>query len=209
MLCAEISESRMATKAQQVEDGQGGGHRDHQAQEIERRAGAQRPAEHPGRLQPQAGVAAGDALPAREHLFDDEAEGQRRDAEINALDPQRRQAHHHADGGGQRGGAGQRDEERHAVAGEIGLGVCADAQEGRVAQREQAGEAGQQHQAEADDAVDQHEGELGQPVLGKEPGRGDQQQAQRAVPEHVAAVPGQLNVLAVVGLEDETHLLIS
>ena len=39
----------------------------------------------------------------------------------------------------------------HAGADEHGLGVRADAEEGGMAEREQPGEAGEQHQAEADD----------------------------------------------------------
>jgi hypothetical protein len=53
-------------------------------------------------------------LPAREHLLDDEAEGQRGHAQVDALDAQRRQADHHAHGGGQRRRAGQRQRKRPA-----------------------------------------------------------------------------------------------
>jgi hypothetical protein len=74
-----------------------------------------------------------------------------------------------------------------------------------VPDRELPGEAGQQHQPQADDAVDQHEGQLRQPVLGQQPGRGDQHRTQEAIPEHVAAVLGEGDVLGVAGLEDEAH----
>src|SRR5574340_666831 len=40
----------------------------------------------------EPGVAVGHALPAREPLLDDDAERERRDREVDALDPQRRQA---------------------------------------------------------------------------------------------------------------------
>ncbi|MNT51266.1 hypothetical protein D3C72_1882260 [compost metagenome] len=74
-----------------------------------------------------------------------------------------------------------------------------------MAQRKQAGEAGQQHQPQAHHGVDQHKGELRQPVLLDHPGRGQQEQAQQAVPEHVPAVFGELDVLVVVGLENKPH----
>ena len=66
-----------------------------------------------------------------------------------------------------------------------------------MAEREQAGVAGQQHQAEADDRIDEDEGELGQPVLGHEPRRGEQRQHQQAVPERLPAVLDEADVLEV------------
>ena len=121
MLCAEISESRIATKARPV------GERSRfriasvastastQAQEVERlgrcRASSRTAS---GALHVQPGVAAGHALPARQHLLDDEAEGERGDAEVDALDAQRRQADDDADRGRQRAGARQRERERHS-----------------------------------------------------------------------------------------------
>ena len=39
----------------------------------------------------KAGAAAGDAFPAGKYLFDDEAEGERRNRQVDALDAQRRQ----------------------------------------------------------------------------------------------------------------------
>jgi hypothetical protein len=94
---------------------------------------------------------------------------------------------------------------RQPGADERRLGVRADAEEGRMAEREQAGEAGEQHQAEADHRVDEDEGELRQPVLRDDPGRGQHRQHQQAVPEHVPAVLGQADVLQVAGLEEEAH----
>jgi hypothetical protein len=70
-----------------------------------------------------------------------------------------------------------------------------------MADGEEAGETGQQHQPQADDAVDQDEGELGQQVFRQQPRRCQQPQAQQPVPEDMAAVLGELDVLAVVGLE--------
>jgi hypothetical protein len=49
-----------------------------------------------------AGVAAGDRSQRAKHLLDDEAEGQRGDAQVDALHAQRRQADDHADRGRQR-----------------------------------------------------------------------------------------------------------
>jgi hypothetical protein len=64
-----------------------------------------------------------------------------------------------------------------------------------VAQRELAGEARQQHQPQADDAVDEHEGQLRQPVFGQQPGRGQQGSAAGRT-RTLAAVLGQADVLA-------------
>ena len=86
-----------------------------------------------------------------------------------------------------------------------GFGVRADAEERGVAEREQAGVAGEQHQAEADDGVDQHEGELGEPVLGEQPRRREQRGDEQAVPERLPAVLDEADVLEVGRLEEEAH----
>ena len=140
MLCAEISESRIATKARPVGErsrfrmASVREHGDDQAEEVERLGRVDAPAEQLRRLDVHAGVAAGHALPAREHLLDDEAEGERRDAEVDALHAQRRQADDDADGGREQRRRGQRERERaRPCCVEHGLRVGADAEEGRMA----------------------------------------------------------------------------
>ena len=147
MLCADISESRMATKARPVgersrfriarvrADGHG------QAQEIELDVAVQRPAEHRRVLDVHAGIAAGDRFPARQPFFDDEAEGQRGDAQVDALDAQRRHADDDADDGRQPAGTGQRQRKGPAGVVQHGLRVGAHAQERGMADRELPGEA--------------------------------------------------------------------
>ena len=49
-----------------------------------------------------------------------------------------------------------------------------------MAEREQPGEAGQQHQAEPDDGVDQHEGSCASQYSATEPRRGEQQHGRAA-----------------------------
>ncbi len=199
-------ESAAGGRAQQVENGQRGADGNHEAQKIKLLAAVELPAEHVGRLDVRARVAAGDRLPARKNFLDDEAESQRGNAQVDALDAQRRQPDHQPHGGRQAGGAGQRDGKGYPGVGHHRLRVSPDPEKGRVAQREQAGEAGQQHQAQAGNRIDQDEGQLGQPVFGEQPGCGQQQQQQGAVPEDMAAVLGEIDVLTVVSLEDKTHV---
>jgi hypothetical protein len=145
---ADGDEGAAGRRAQQVQAGQRAEHGDHQADEVEGVAAVGRPAEHLHRAHRLAGIAAGDAFPAREHFRHDEAEGQRRDAQVDAFHAQRRQAHDDADGRRQHRAGGQRQREGPAHAGEHRLRIGADAEEGGMADGEQAGEAGQQHQPE-------------------------------------------------------------
>ena len=150
-------------------------------------------------------IAAGDRFPAGKHFFDDEAERQRGHAQVDALDAQRRQTYHQADSGRQQRCAGQRQGKGPAHAYQHRLGVGPHAQKGSMAQRKQPGKAGQQHQAQARDGIDEHKGQLCQPVFGKQPGGCQQQQPQGAVPEDMARVLGKTEVLPVVSFENETH----
>jgi hypothetical protein len=138
--------------------------------------------------------------------LDDEAEGQRGHAEVDALHAQRWQADHHAHGCRQQACADDGDGERNASVHHDGFGVRSHPQKCRVSQGKQAGEASQQHQAQAHDGVNEHEGELGQPVFLDHPRCRQQEQQQQAVPEHVPAMLGQLDVLVVVGLENKAHV---
>ena len=154
----------------------------------------------------QAHVAAGQPFPARDDLHDDHVEGERGDRQVDALEAQRRQADDDADRGREQRRAGQRHHERHAAGLQQRLGVGADREEGRVAERDLPGEADEQHQPEADDRIDEDEVQLRQDVLAGDERRGEQHQAQQPVPEELPAVLEQADVLVVAGLEDEAHL---
>jgi hypothetical protein len=152
-----------------------------------------------------AGIAAGDVLGAHHAFLDDEAEGQRGDRQVHALDAQRRQADQDAGDAGHQRRHGQRKDEGPAHGLQPGLGVGAHGEEAGVAERHLAGEAGQQHQAEADDGVDADEAELRQRIFRQHEGRGEQGHGQRGVPELLAAVLEQRDVLLVAGFEQEMH----
>ena len=74
-----------------------------------------------------------------------------------------------------------------------------------MADGKQPGKAGQHHQAQAHDRIDQDEGQLREQVLRHQPGRRQQQQAQQPIPEAMAVVLGQAQVLLVTGLEQKAH----
>ena len=90
-----------------------------------------------------------------------------------------------------------REHERHAGGLQQRLGVGADRQECRMAERDLPGVADQQHQPEADDRVDADEMQLRQDVFAQQERRGEQQNAEQAVPEHLSAVLEQADVLVV------------
>jgi len=190
---------------QQIQHGQGAQDAKRQAQVVERHVAVELESEHLGGLDGDTGIAAGHAFPAGKALFNDEAKGQRCDAQVDAFDPQRGHAHddarhrreHHADH--------QRHRKRKAQVGEVGLGIGPHAHEGGLTDRDLAGVARQQHQAQAHDGVDQHETELRQPVLLKQHGRNQQHRHQCAVPESMTLMLGERDILLVAGLEDETH----
>ena len=111
MLRAAVSLSRIATKARPV------GERSRlsvptmaststtETEVVERRLVARHrlPRKLDG-LDPHALVAVGHAFPARQDLLDDEGEGDRRDHEVDALQPQRRESDQRADHAGQQPG---------------------------------------------------------------------------------------------------------
>jgi len=179
---------------------------DHQAEKVKGFPATQFPAKQVGRLDVDTGIAAGDGFPARKYFFDDEAERQCGHPQVNAFDAQCRQPHDQPDCGGQARSAGQCDREGQAGVRQDRLRVGTDAEKGRVAQRKQTGKPDRQHQSESGDGVDQDESQLGQVVLGKQPRCCEQQQQQDAVPEHMAAMLGKIDVLPVVGLEDKSHV---
>ena len=102
----------------------------------------------------------GHAFPARQNFLDDEGKGDRRDDEIDALQPQRRETDHRADHAGQQPGGEEIDRERHVVLLQIGGGIGADGEKGGVAERRLPGKAGQDQQPDADGGVDADEHQL-------------------------------------------------
>ena len=119
-----------------------------------------------------ARVATGDRLPSRQYLFHNKAKGQGRHPKVNALDPQRGQAHHNAHRCGERRCCGQSDGKRHPHIAKYRLGIGAHPQKRGMAERKQTGKTREQHDAQRRNAVDDHKGELRQPVFGKQPGSG-------------------------------------
>jgi hypothetical protein len=211
MLCAEISESRMATKArpgraaQQVHDAEHDQHQDEEHQIVEALVAVDGQAEDLEAAEHLAGVAAGDVLGAGDALLDDEAEGQRGDGEVHALHAQRRQADDDAGDAGHQRREGERNGEGPAELLQVGLGVGAHGEEGGMAERDLAGEADQDHQADAGDRIDPDEDQLRDPVVGQQPRGGGEREQQRAVPEYLAAMLEQADVLLVIGLEEKAH----
>src|SRR5215470_3787671 len=82
--------------------------------------------------------------------------------------------------------------------------VRADAEEGGVAQADQAGIAGEGHEAEPAQAVDQHEADVDE-VGGHEPGQEEEDHEEGRVPVPLHAVREERQVLRVGGLEEEAH----
>ena len=138
-------------------------HRDQQreADDIEAVAvAAERETEQIERLDPHPLVAVGDALPARGDLLDDEAEGDGGDDQIDAGKTQRREPDERPDRAGNQPGERQIHQERDAEPLQVCGRIGADRQERRMAERNLAGEAGENQQSDADDRVDEHEYQL-------------------------------------------------
>ena len=156
-------------------------------------------------LQEDAAVAAGQMLPACDDLLDDHVEREGRDRKVDALEPQRRQADDDADRRRQQRRTGERHDERHAGRLQQCLGVGSDREECRVAERDLPGVPDEQHQPEADDRIDADELQLREDVAADEIRHRKQEHAEQPIPEDLAAVLKQADVLGVVGFEDETH----
>ena len=203
---ADRDEGAAGGRAQQVQRQQDRSDEDQQAEEVEGIAVARdRLAKEIDRADPHALVAVRDRFPARQDFLDDEGEGDGGDHEVDAAEPQGREADHRADGTGDDGGRREIDDERYALALHEAGGVGTDGEEGGVAKGGLPGEARQDDQRHADDGVDEDEHHLALEVAADQIGRGDHHRQQHAVGPPVAAVLQQLDVLVVVGLEDETH----
>ena len=119
--------------AHQVHHGKQTQHSDHQANKVERLSAAGRPAKHLHRRNRHACVAPGDAVPARQHFFHDEAKTQGCNAQVNALHTKRRQAHDRTHASRKRSRCGKRKRKGPAVRRKYRLGVGPHAQKGAVA----------------------------------------------------------------------------
>jgi len=86
------------------------------------------------------------------------------------MQAQRRKADQGADPASEHGGQREINEERHAMQLHEARGVGADGQEGRVAERRLAGEAGKDHQRHAHDGVDEDEHDLALQVVADQEG---------------------------------------
>ena len=192
-------------RAQQVARQPQGQHEKQQAEEIERSVGGELDAEDHRLVDLHAGEAMRHRFPAAEHLLDDHREGQRGDRQIDAGHAQRRQSHDQARGRGEHHGEGHRHHPRHAVLDEVGVSVGTDAEEGRVAERHQAGVADQHHQRDAADAVDEDPGGLADVVVVHQQRQDEHQDGEQAVPEGIDLVAEDADVLVVGGLELEAH----
>src|SRR6516164_5254746 len=145
------------------------------------------------------------ALPARQNFLDDQGEGDRSDDEVNALQPQRREADDGADHTGQQTGGEEIHRERNVELLQIRGRVGADRKECGVSERGLSGKSGQDQKRHADGRVNAYEDELADEITGEDVGRDDKQRHQRAVGPHIAGVGKQLYVVFVVGLEQEPH----
>ncbi len=109
------------------------------------------------------------------------------------------------DRGRQRRGQGQGDDPGQAeVLGEVHVGVGADAEEGGVAEAHQARVAGQHHEREAAEPVDEDEADVDQ-VLGHQARQDEEADEERSVAVALDAVAEEPEVLLVRRLEDEAH----
>ena len=106
----------------------------------------------------------GHAFPSRQNFLDNEGKGNRRNHEIDALQPQRRKADQCADDSSQEPGGKEIDRKRNVVLLQIGRCIRADGEKGGVAQRGLPGESGQDHQADANGGVDADKDQLADEV---------------------------------------------
>ncbi|MGY3464082.1 hypothetical protein ACVW0I_000953 [Bradyrhizobium sp. LM6.11] len=130
------------------------------------------------RLDPHALIAVGDALPARQDLFDNEGKGDGGDDEINALQPQCGEADQRTDQTGQEPGREEIDRERHSIFLQVRRRIRADREKRRMAERGLPGEARQNQQRHTDGRIDADEDELAHQIAGEHIGR-DQQHGQQ------------------------------
>jgi len=173
--------------------------------EIELDLARNLPAEHRGGFDGEAVVAAGHTGEARDHFLDDEIERNGGDAEIDAAHAQGGQADDHAGQRGHQQGGEQRERKRPAGVAQDRFGIGADGEERSVADRHLPGEPGQQHQPQPDDRIHDDVFQLQQIVFADHERRRDQQHCKRGVPEALAVVLEQAQILPVLGFEQKPH----
>ena len=141
--------------------------------------------------------AAGHVLPPGEDLLDDHREGEGGDGEIDAGHAHRGQPDDHARRRRQRRGQGQGHDPRQAeVLGEVHVGVGADAQERGVAKTHQPRVAGQHHEGQAAEPVDEDEADVDE-VLGHQARQEEEADEEGGVAVALDAVAKEPEVLKV------------
>ena len=188
---ADRDEGAAGRRTQQIERAENGQDQHTETEEIEARAVARhRDAEHLYGLDPHALIAMGHAFPARQDFLDDEGKGNRRDDEIDALQPQRRKSDQRTDHAGQEPGGQEIHRKGHVVLLQIARRIGADGEKGGVPERRLAGEAGQDHQPDADGGIDADEHQLADEIARQHERRDRQQRQQHTVGNDVAASAG-------------------
>ena len=158
---------------------------------------AQRVAEDRERLGAGRHRAAGEPLGAGEEVEQDVLRGQRRDDEVEPLQPRRRHAEDQPDQ--RRDDARERDREEHRdrrVVGDVGRGEGAEQEEGGVADRDLAGEADQDVQPERRDREDADLDQDAEPVAAEDLRREAEQQRRRRIAKLRLVVVGKIVVSA-------------
>jgi hypothetical protein len=84
------------------------------------------------------------------------------------------------------------------------VGIGADAEEGRVTEAHQSRVAGEHHEGEATESVDEDEADIHE-ILGHQMRQDEQPPQERRVTVALNAVAKEAEVLLVRGLEDEAH----
>ena len=170
-------------------------------------------------LDGRAGVVVVEPGDADEAPLEEELRRQRRHREVEALDAQRRQAEHDADRGREqaRGQDQQQDVGARQQGGELVAGVGTRPHEGAGAEREEAGVAGQQVEADGGERPDQERDHdrVGQEVAAEERDGDQRQEEEDGEPDPVLAqredrrVGGVAGaVLAGLAVEHQTRSMI-
>ena len=127
------------------------------------------------------------------------------DRQVDAGHPQGRDAHEGTDEGGEHHRDRCRQRERYAVAEEHRVAVGADGKECRVSEAHEPGIADQQHESDPCYGPDEDQDEFAHVERAQEQGCRDHCHGQQGVPEPLPVVAEQVDVLAVVGGEHESH----
>jgi hypothetical protein len=126
---------------------------------IARAVGVEHPRAETRERHAQAVVAPGEPVEVRDRLRDHEAEGERGHGQVEAVEPEARDAEGQADEGGDEPGReqGQGHRQRGRPQGEDRRGVGPDGEEAGVAERELVGVAREQVEPDRHDRVHRHQ----------------------------------------------------